>query len=728
MEKQHSWEGVWITAEEKGPLLRRSFQYKKSGERVYALVAGLGWHELYVNGKKADDRVLAPVVTQYEKRVSCIRYDITEFLEPGTNALGVMLGNGWYNCRYPQNAWNFEYASWIDLPKLLCNVVTDGKVILKTDCSWKTAAGPILFNSLRNGETYDARCEIDGWSMPEFDDSSWKNAVQCAPPPGILVEEDMEPCKECECFPCINVKTLGDGSRVYDFGRNLTGWARIQVRGSAGSTLVLKYSECLAPDGDIDQGNIDLYIKEGEFQTDRYTLKGAPDGETWSPRFTYHGFRYLKISGVTADVVIEKVEALFVHNAFPSAGLFKCSSELLNRLSKCARQSYLSNFTGIPTDCPHREKNGWTGDAQIACEAGLWNYNSVRAYKHFIQMLVDAQRPSGQLPGIVPTGGWGYNWGSGPAWDSALFEIPFRVLRYYGDDEMIRLHYEAMRRYIDFCTGMSENCLVNFGLGDWCMPNRAPVKTVELTSSAYYYYDTWLFSRFATLVGEAENDVYLYSRLAEDIKLSFNTKFYRGDGVYGDGSWTALAAPLYFGLAPQGEEQKIADLLASKVAANGYKADFGILGAKYVPRVLADYGYAEHAFRLITQEEFPGWGYWIRKGATTLWEDWSGGSSHNHIMFGDVSAWMFEYLAGVKPLKNGFAEFRVAPNAVGGLTNLIMTHDAPCGKIVVDWTREEKRFILTLTVPKGATAEVILPGGGSSRAGEGVQFFEVEME
>ena len=243
MEKQHSWQGFWITAGEKGPLLRRSFQYKKSGERVYALVAGLGWHELYVNGKKADDRVLAPVVTQYEKRVSYIRYDITELLVPGINALGVMLGNGWFNCRYPQNAWAFEAASWIDVPKLLCNVVVDGKVILKTDCSWKTAAGPILFNSLRNGETYDARCEIDGWSMPEFDDSSWTDAVQCAPPPGILVEEDMEPCRECECFPCINVKTLGDGSRVYDFGRNLTGWARIQVRGGAGGTLVLKYSE-----------------------------------------------------------------------------------------------------------------------------------------------------------------------------------------------------------------------------------------------------------------------------------------------------------------------------------------------------------------------------------------------------------------------------------------------------------------------------------------------------
>ena len=727
MEKRHSWDGFWISAGEKGPLLRRSFDYQAVSGKVYALVAGLGWHELYVNGKKADSRVLSPVVTQYEKRVSYIRYDITNLLNPGRNALGVMLGNGWYNCRYPKNVWHFDTASWIDVPKLLCNVVADGKVILKTDCSWKTAEGPIQFNSLRNGEFYDARCEIDGWSGAEFDDSSWKDAVQCAPPPGILVEEDLEPCRECECFPVVGKNTLPDGSVVCDFGRNLTGWARIRVRGSAGCTLTLKYSECLAEDGDIDQSNINPYVKEGEFQTDRYTLRGASDAETWSPRFTYHGFRYLKISGLGTDVALENVEAVFVHNAFASIGLIKCSSELLNRLFKCVRQSYLSNFTGIPTDCPHREKNGWTGDAQVACETGLWNYHSVRAYKHFIQMLVDAQRPSGQLPGIVPTSGWGYNLVSGPAWDSALFEIPFRVLRFCGDDEMIRLHYEAMRRYLDYCARMSEDHLVRFGLGDWCMPDRAPVNTVELTSSAYYYRNVLLFSRFATLNGEAESDAFLYARLADDIRESFNRKFYRGSGIYADGSWTALAAPLYFGLAPENEKQKIADLLASKVAAAGCKANFGILGAKYIPRVLADYGYVELACRLLMQEEYPGWGYWIRNGATTLWEDWRGGTSHNHIMFGDVSAWMFEYLAGVTPLKNGFAEFRVKPNAVCGLTNLIMTHDSPYGRIVVDWTREEKRFILTLTVPKGASAEVILPGGGCSRTGEGVQFFEVEL-
>ena len=728
MAEQHSWEGIWISGGEKGPLLRRAFEFTEKAEHVYALVAGLGWHELYVNGKKADSRVLSPVVTQYEKRVSYIRYDITALLNPGRNAVGVMLGNGWYNCRYPKNVWNFDTASWIDLPKLLCNIVADGKVILKTDCSWKTAEGPVQFNSLRNGEFYDARCEIDSWSDPAFDDSIWKNVVQCAPPPGILVEEDMEPCRECECFPCSGVKELADGSRIYDFGRNLTGWARIRVLGPAGSTLTLRYSECLAENGDIDQSNINVYVKEGEFQTDRYTLRGSPEGEVWSPRFTYHGFRYLKISGIVPEIELKSVEAIFVHNAFASIGLIKCSSELLNRLFKCVRQSYLSNFTGIPTDCPHREKNGWTGDAQIACEAGLWNYNAVRAYKHFVQMLVDAQRPSGQLPGIVPTGGWGYNWGSGPAWDRALFEIPYRVLRFRNDDEMIRLHYEAMRRYLDFCARMSEDHLVRFGLGDWCAPERVPAEMVELTSSAYYYHDVRLFSYFASLNGEAESDALLYARLAEDIKASFNRKFYHGGGIYGDGTLTALGAPLYFGLVPAGEEQLTADQLAAKVEAGGCRADFGILGAKYVPRVLADYGYAELACRMLMQEEYPGWGYWIRQGATSLWEEWKGGTSRNHIMFGDIGAWMFEYLAGVRPLKNGFAEFRVAPNAVCGLTNLIMTHDSPHGRIVVDWTKEEKRFILTLTVPKGTTAEVILPGGEKSRAGEGVQFFEVELD
>ena len=719
------WNGYWINdgktmcapADWVGaaPYLRKTFVCDKAPEKATVFLCGLGWHELYVNGQKADDRVLAPVVTQYEKRDSYIEYDVTGLLKPGKNAVAVLLGNGWYNC-HTTETWSFDKAPWRDWPKLLCDIVADGKLLAKTETSWRFHESPVRFDALRNGEHYDARFEIPGFADPDFDDSGWKSAVQCNPPGGLIVKEDLEPCKVMREYEPVGEKFIFSYQTVYDFGTNLTGWCEIEVEGVRGETVKLEYAEQLRANGNITQEEIGMFIKKDGFQTDTYTLKGE-GVERFRPRFTYHGFRYVLVSIWNKDTKLRSIKAQFVHNSFRKVGEFESSDATLNRLQQITMQSYLSNFTGIPTDCPHREKNGWTGDANIACETGLWNRDGHGAYTHFMRLLADTQRVSGQLPGIAPSGGWGFNWGSGPAWDSLLFEGCWQVYRFYGDDSLARELYGNMKRYVEYCRGMSENNIVRFGLGDWCHWNDSGIVPVEVTSTGYYYSDTVRLAKFAALFGK-EEDAKRYTELAAAIRKSFNEKFYNGDGTYSTGVMTALAAPLFFGLAEK-DQELTAKKLAELVRANSHKADFGILGAKYVPRVLSDYGYAEDAFQLITQPEFPGWGYWVKCGATTLWEHWNGCSSQNHIMYGDISAWMYQYLGGAEPSFEtpGFKHFTLKPNFVPQLSHVKMSHDTPYGELRVEWRRDGKSVVCEIQIPDGCSADLVLPGKPAEKIG-----------
>lgn len=343
-------------------------------------------------------------------------------------------------------------------------------------------------------------------------------------------------------------------------------------------------------------------------------------------------------------------------------------------------------------------------------ETGLFNFNAGTAYNQWLESFSDVQRPNGQLPGIIPSSGWGFNWGSGPAWDSAFIIIAWDVFIFTGDITAITQNYENMKLYVDYCDSMAENNLVSFGLGDWCHVEESRIVSVELTSSAYFYMDALLISKFAKLLGK-NNDRKKYSSLAEKIRLEFNRKFYRGNGIYAKSEMTALAAALYFEMPEDSEKLKVAEQLEKLVIKNNYKADFGILGAKYILRVLADYGYIDCAFKLLTQTEFPGWGYWIKQGATTLWESWSGTSSQNHIMFGDISAWMYQYLAGIVPDPNhpGFKHVTIKPCPVPDLKWVDSEYTAPTGKIVSKWEQIEGEFILTVEIPPNTTGTIIMP-------------------
>ncbi len=715
--KIHVWRGRWIggaanaTRQEiaPAPWLRKAFTLDRLPVRAELPLCGLGWHELYVNGVKADDRVLAPVVTQFDRHVGYIVYDVTRLLRKGPNTLVVVLGNGWYNCQTAE-VWNFATAPWRDRPKLCCDLICDGVTVLSSDDSWRCRTGPIVFDALRNGETYDARLEFDGVFEPEFDDAGWPPAVYLNPPGGIPEEETLEPCKVMQIIEPVGSHELAPGVFTIDFGVNLTGWCEITVAGPAGATVKLEYSERVRDDMDIDRECIALYVKSGDFQTDRYLCKGTGKPETWHPRFTYHGFRYVRVSSSRSELRILAIRAHLIHNAFAPAGTFQSDSPMLNRLQELTLRSYCCNFTGIPTDCPHREKNGWTGDAQLALATGFWNFDAARATAHFARILADTQRPSGQLPGIAPCAGWGYNWGSGPAWDIYLFESADLSHRFTGSDALIRANYDHCARYLDYCRSMATDHLVAFGLGDWCHVDPGRAAPVELTSSAYFYHAAMLMAEFATVCGR---DPAEFTELADAIRDRINARYYHGDGRYGSGEWTALAAMLYFEIAAPAERPRVAERLAKAVRANHHRADFGILGAKFVPRVLADYGYVDDAFQLIVQPEFPGWGHWVAQGATTLWEDWHGLQSQNHIMFGDISAWMYEYPGGfsLRRSRPGLTHPYWKPFFPAGLNEVAATHRLAQGELRSAWRREGDHIVYAVELPDGMAGTVELPDG-----------------
>jgi len=714
----------WLSTANPAPFLRREFICPQSFQKATLFICGLGYCEIWVNGLKVSDNVLEPVVTQYDRRVHYLCYDLFRLLHPGKNVIGVILGTGWYN-HHTSTGWQFSHAPWRDNPKMICDLIVDEKCLVKSDNSWTATTGPLIFDSLRKGETYDARLEMPGWNNINFDQSRWQNAVRKAPPPGILESQEVAPIGVFDRYAVTSSKKFDDGT-VYDFPLNIAGWCQIQVRGESGAEIHLTYGELKTENGDLDIRNISNKTYSTRHHLDIYILKG--DGiEAWEPRFNYHGFQFVKVK-ISGNAEIISLEARFVHSKFEDSGEFSSSDPVLNRLQELTRISYLSNYVGIPTDCPHREKLGWTGDALMAAETGLWNFHSASGYRHFTRVLADTQRLSGQLPGVAPCSGWGYNWGSGPAWDSLLILVPWYVWLFTGDERPIRENYPEMKRYMEFCMSMADNDLLYFGLGDWCHHEQNRVAPVGITSSGYYHIDAITMAKFANMLG-CQQDRKEFLSLAENIRKSFRNTFYHGDGLYGNGEWTSLACPVFQGMAEPDEVKAAVQRLLTSVRENHHRADFGILGAKYVPRVLAEYGYPEDAYRLITQPEFPGWGNWVKRGATSLWENWDGSNSRNHIMFGDISAWMFEYLGGISPLESapGFRHFKIQPRPVPQLQSVQMHHDCQFGRIQSAWQQENLLFTLQLSIPAGTEADLILPDGTKHQITAGKYDFQCQI-
>jgi alpha-L-rhamnosidase len=728
MMDQSNWEGSWVTDTKDIRLrpaayFRHGFRLDKKvvSARVYIAAAGL--YELSINGKRVGDHLLDPMYTRFDRRNLYVTYDVTDFVITGENAIGVLLGNGWYNLQSTA-VWYFDKASWRGRPAFCLDLritYSDGSVeTISSGKDWRTALSPIVFNSIYTGEHVDDRLAILHWDEASFVDTGWKRVIFTGVPSQHVVAEAMVPIKTGDTIEAVGMRKFNDTDFVFDLGRNIAGVTRINVQGSAGTVLRLKHGERLYPDGHVDQSNIDVHYRPTDdsdpFQTDIYALKGQGE-ESFQPRFNYKGFQYVEVTS-SQPVALERSSLVgyFMHSDVRPVGWVHCSNPTINKIWEATNNSYLSNLFGYPTDCPQREKNGWTGDAQIAVETGLYNFDAITVYEKWLADLQDEQQPNGVLPSIVPSSGWGYEWGNGPDWTSAIAIIPWNVYLFYGDDKLLRECYDNIKRYVDHINSLYPSGLTTWGLGDW-----VPVKSktpVEFTSTAYYYADVDILAHAARIF-HREADYAYYSQLAKKIKNAFNARYLdRATGNYDSGYQTELSAALYWKLVPTEYVTRTAAILAQRVQADSVKLDVGLLGSKTILNALSENGYAELAYQLAASETEPSWGAWIAEGATTLYEGWWPSKkidySLNHIMFGEIGAWFFKGLGGIYPdtLRPGFRHILLRPNIVPQLDSFRAEHDGPYGTIISGWHHEGGKLIYNATIPPGSSATLFLNRGG----------------
>jgi alpha-L-rhamnosidase len=736
------WKGKWIgattaltTPPAPAPMLRRAFTIAKPVRSARAYVAGLGYSELYLNGQKVSDHVLDPGFTAFDRRVLYVVHDVTKALAPGKNAVGVMLGNGFFNQHAPDD-WGFATASWRKTPRLLLQIqVTyeDGSSdTVVSDESWKVATGPILFDGIRNGEQYDARLEKPGWAGADYvEDATWTPALVVPEPGGVLNAQMFPPQKVMQTLAAKTVSEPMPGSFVVNFGENTAGWVRISLSGPAGTEVKLRYGERLNADGTVDQSNLNTHVHEQPYQVDRYILKGIGT-ETWEARFAYHGFQYVEVTGFPGRPTVDNFQAQVVYTSFDQIGHFSSSNDVINRIFDATLRSYRANFQSIPTDCPHREKIGWMADAHLAAEQAMFSFGNAAGYTKWIRDVRDAMRPMGDLPGIVPTGGWGYTWGNGPAWDSALFLIPWYLYQYDGDERILTDSYDHFKRYVDY-VGTRDYMTMNpeGWLGDWVAPPDAPTPEA-VTHAGYHAVDARITAATARLLGQ-EAEAATYDQVAKNVKAAFATHFLDpASGRVAADTQTALGVALAQGMLDEADKPRVLDRLLANIAARNNHIDSGVLGAKYLPSVLTDSGHADLVYTMVTQKDYPGWGYWIAQGSTTLWETWmgTGNSSLNHVFLGDISTWFYRGLAGINPdpAAPGFAQIIFRPQVVGDLSFARADTHTLRGVVASAWERTPGLVIFDFTVPVNSGATVFVPAGSQAqvKAPEGATFLRSE--
>lgn len=690
--------------------LRREFALHGRPALAMIFISGLGHYELRLNGAKVGTSVLDPGWTDYRKKALYASHDVTALVRD-QNAVGVILGNG-------RHTRSFGY----DAPKLACRIEVEyesgGREILFADGNWRTSGGPLQENGLYFGERTDARIRIDGWDQPGFDDRSWEPAVTV---PGYpLAAQVMPPVRVTEILSPRSVRRLSGGAAIFDFGQNFSGWTRLKVDGPMGAEIRLRHAELLHEDGSLNLGP-----NENAEATDVYILRGGGP-EVHEPKFTYHGFRYVEMTGYPSEPGPEALEGLFVHSDVERTGRFRSSNELVDGIHRNVVWGQLSNLMSIPTDCPQRdERHGWLGDAHLSAEEAAFNFDMAAFYAKFVDDIRLAQKEDGSLPDVAPA----YLprlYPADPAWSSAYATLVELLWDHYGDRRTIATNYAALKRYIEFLGRSSDGHIIrSLGkYGDWCPPGSVvPKKTpVELTSTWYYYHDVLIMARLAAVLDRRAESLE-YARLAESIKAAFNQAF------LGENQYAAIrvspvdtlpnqasnALPLYLDMVPaERKDQVVASLVQSVVRVQDYHVDTGILGTRYILDVLTENGQAEAAYRLATRKSYPGWGYMLAEGATTLWERWEkltgfAMNSQNHIMFGSIDAWFYRVLAGLSPLRPGWQAVRVRPRVLGDLTYVEAAVDTVSGRISSAWRKDEDAFSLEVALPVGAAGEVHVP-------------------
>lgn len=696
---------------------RKSFNIDDK-KPIKITISACGFYDLYLNGQRITRGLLSPYISNSNDYIYYDEYDVLPDL--GENVVGVILGNGFQN-NPGGYIWCFDVAPFRSAPMFALNIVQqsdDGSnILLESSDDFRIAPSPIRCDDYRFGEYYDANFEIEGWNQKGFDDSAWDKAMYAKVPDGDLRRADINPIvKECEIHP-VDIIKCGD-DYIYDFGVSHAGICRLSICGYKGQKIELCHSDSLK-DGDINLVQVwfvrDKWERDKDIvHRDTYVCKGVGQ-EIYQPTFTYHGFRYVKVSGInSAQATKDLLTYLVYHTDLDTRGDFTCSHDVATKLQEITRRSIVSNFHHFPTDCPQREKNGWTADAALSCEAALLNFNPERNYREWQRNICKAQREDGALPGIVPTGGWGFLWGNGPAWDCVLAYIPYYTYIYRGETQMIIDSAQSFLSYLRYLRGRADDKgLICIGLGDWChvgmIPPKAPLVLTDTIMSmdiANKMADMFEVVGMCDEATYARGEAIAYKAAIRDNLIDFDTMCVVGN------CQTSQAMCLFYGAFDDCEKDVAFDRLLQMVHQFDDHIDVGVLGGRVIFHVLTEFGYSELAYKMITREDYPSYGNWLARGATTLWENFlpDDVASMNHHFWGDISAWFIKCITGIRlnPTKRNVNLLEIKPSFISGIDHASAYHIAPSGKISVSWTRKGCDIILDVVVPSDISAVAIL--------------------
>lgn len=717
--------------------LRKNVNIDRPVERAVVYVSGLGHYQLSVNGKKVSKDIFTPVWSDYDKTVYYNTYQIDSLLLNGNNALGVTLGNGFYNA-----VGNRYRKLWVTFgpPTLFLEMhlrYTDGtEDVIVSDQSWKYDLSPITFNDIYGGEDYDARLEQKDWDRPSFDDRNWKPVVVQSPPRGILRPQEVTSVRCMKQYGAVSV-TKVDSGYVLNMGQNLSGYPAIKVTGKKGQTVKLTVGELL----DLETGSVSQR-QTGSPHTYSYTLKGEGI-EEWHPEFTYYGFQYIRVDG--ADVLsstgdrpsIIDIKSHFIYNSVNEVGYFESSNEIFNKAHILIKNAVKSNMQSVFTDCPHREKLGWLEETHLNGPGLLYNFDLTQFYPKIMRDMADAQNAGGLVPTIVPQ----YVvfddnldvFKDSPEWGIACILVPALYCEYYGDDSLIKQYFGVMTGYVDHMTSRSTDHIVSHGLGDWYDygEHRAGFSKnspVEVSATAHYYLAASKVAAFARMIGNKEAEK-KYGELAANIKKAYNNKFFdKKTKQYGNGSQFCNAVSIFMGLVDPNDKAAVLENLKADIRKHGNRLTTGDVGNRYLFQALALNGENELMYLMHNHEEAPGYGFQLKFGVTTLTEQWDPrkGASRNHFMMGQIDEWFFRSLAGIVPSSNGFRNFTIQPQVSGDLTWVKAGHKTLYGDIKVDWRKENGTFKMIVEIPVNTEATIILPNGKKQQAGSGKHEFEVK--
>lgn len=724
----------WLAAR----MLRKEFSVTKPIARAMVYFSGQGLSELYVNGQKVGDHVLSPALTDYTKRVPYLTFDVTELIAQGDNAMGVWLGNGrYYAPRINVPTKMVSYGFPMLLLQLAVDYTDGSRDVLVSDGTWKlTTDGPILANNEFDGEEYDARREMPGWNRAGFDGQNWQLVQAVTGPQGKLVAPMIEPIRVTGHLKPRGITEPKPGVFIFDLGQNTVGWCRLKVAGPAGTTVKLRHAETLRDDGMLYLDNL-----RGANVTDLYTLKGHGT-EIYEPRFTYHGFRFVEVTGYPGRPSLDAILGCVVNDDLPSGGTFTCSDALINQIYSNIVWGVRGNYRSIPTDCPQRdERQGWLGDRSAECRGESFMFQNGPLYAKWVQDMIDSQKENGSVSDVCPAY-WPF-YTDNVTWPASLVIVPGMLYEQFGDTRTIALAYPSMVKWIDYMSGFitDDNIMPRDNYGDWCVPPEDPKlihskdparKTAgPILGTTYFYHCLELMSRYATLL-DRPADAQRFTALAQRLKDGLNAKYLRRDlGHYDNGTQTTSVLPLAFDMVPDGQRQAVFDHLVRKITDETHgHVGTGLVGGQWLNRVLTAGARPDLVYGFATHTDYPSWGYMVEKGATTIWELWNGDTadpamnSGNHVMLvGDLVIWLHEHLAGIQsdPAQPGFKHIVMKPLPVGDLKFVKATHHSPYGSIASHWRRDGHQFAWQITVPPNTTATVWVPAGTNAQVRESGQ-------